>query len=206
MNKNIKLVDVDVLSVMKRIADAHIEHYKSDLAIDLSALRAMARDEKGRGKTYVWLCRKSGSWLLSEYNTLLRGSYEHSTCCFYDEQGMGDEILAYIIEIVGASGKKVMGNIYAMDYAAYCDHIRKESVSTDVVIYYERGEKILPIENMSVRPDGEFGKMCSWKYHPKSKDTVDASMAEAKRRRMKFSAVDVNTFLCGLADAEKKAG
>lgn len=209
MKKNIKLMNVNVLSVMQRIGDAHIEHYRSDLDIDMSALRAVAGTEDGRGRTFLWLCRKSGSWLLNERNVLLRDSSENNTCRFYDEQDMGNEILAYIIEVSERRGRSVVGNIYSLDYAAYCEYIRQNAARTDVCMTYERGKRVIPVERMTTCPDAELGKLQAWVYQPKSSETVDALMAETKRERMKFTAVELDEFLRKAAvpaDAKKKAG
>lgn len=206
MKKNIKLMNVNVLSVMQRIGDAHIEHYRSDLDIDMSMLRAVAGAKDGRGRTFLWLCRKSGSWLLNERNVLLRDGSENQTCQFYDDQGMGDEILAYIIEVSERRGRSVVGNIYFLDYAAYCEYIRKNAVRTDVCMTYEKGKRVVPVEKMTTCPDAELGKLQAWVYQPVSPEDVDDLIASAKREREKFIAVSRPEFLSRFIQTEKKAG
>ena len=65
--ENVKFECVDIIDIMGRVLDVHTEHYRSDFDIDKKILWSASAKEERQDRTYVWMCRKSGTWLLREY-------------------------------------------------------------------------------------------------------------------------------------------
>ena len=66
MRKGTKFMNIDILSAMKGIVDTHVKHYQSDFAYDIAALKEAALKKERAERIFVWMCRKSGTWLLKE--------------------------------------------------------------------------------------------------------------------------------------------
>ena len=206
MKKIMKLLNVDVTEVMKRIVDAHTQHYKNDLNLDLTRLRVLSKAEDGRSRAYVWLCRTSGTWLFNEVNAVLRGGHEYNTCLFYEEQGLGKDVLAYIIEPTNVSGKKIVGNVFSIDNEEYCVFLRENALPTDVLIHYKNGDRILPVHKLRNNYDAEFGSFQSWEYQPKDADAVRTLTKKLTQQRSEAKEVNLDVLLADLVPPEKKAG
>lgn len=187
MRKGTKFMNIDILSAMKGIVDTHVKHYQSDFAYDIAALKEAALKKERAERIFVWMCRKSGTWLLKEKNVFIRDSHEYSVFTYYAEQTR-DSILAFIIEVVGADGDTVKGNIYALDYRKHYQHVCRAAVSAgSVTITYENGQRTIPpTQHFSVSPDYELGAFVSYKFVPESPEQLEMVLTDEKRTRNKF--------------------
>ena len=64
-----KFSNVDILSFMGNVVQKHTKHYQSDFEIDREMLTEAADRQEQQDKTFIWLCRTAGTWLLLERNT-----------------------------------------------------------------------------------------------------------------------------------------
>ena len=102
-----KFSNVDILSFMGNVVQKHTKHYQSDFEIDREMLTEAADRQEQQDKTFIWLCRTAGTWLLLERNTLLKDTREFNTFSFYAEQ-TSDPILAFVVEVIGgAQGSEI---------------------------------------------------------------------------------------------------
>ena len=113
--KQVKFESVNLIEVMGRIADIHMTAYKNDFELDRKTLREAA--EKAP-ETFVWMCRRTGIWLLEEHSIFLKDTREHNTYRFYLEQGMKD-VLVFAVEVTGIAESIVVGNLYLLDYPSH---------------------------------------------------------------------------------------
>ncbi len=89
---NIKFSNVNLLDVMGRVVEDFTQFYKSDFDIDTATLRNATITPIEQDKTFIWLCRSMGTWLLRERDVFVTDTREHKTVCFYWEQ-MNEPIL-----------------------------------------------------------------------------------------------------------------
>lgn len=116
IKSNVKFSNVDILSFMGNVVEKHTRYYQSDFQIDREILHRAAEKQEQHDKTFIWLCRTSGTWLLLERNTFLKDTREFNTFSFYAEQ-TSDPVLAYVVEITDGVQGSVMGNAYVLDYS-----------------------------------------------------------------------------------------
>lgn len=102
IKSRIKFSNVDILSFMGNVVQKHTKHYQSDFETDRKILTEAADRQEQQDKTFIWLCRTAGTWLLLERNTFLKDTREFNTFSFYAEQ-TSDLILAYVVEITGGA-------------------------------------------------------------------------------------------------------
>ncbi len=187
MKNRTKFVNVDILSVMKGIADTHVRHYQSDFDIDAESLKEAALKPERADRIFVWLCRECGTWLLNEKNVFIKNSHEYSVFTYYAEQTR-DSILAFVVEVVGADSDAVKGNIYALDYRKHYQHVCRAAVSAgSVTITYEHGQRTIPpTQHFGAYPDYELGAFVSYKFVPESPEQLEMVLTDEKRTRNRF--------------------
>ena len=187
MKNRTKFVNIDILSVMKGIADTHVRHYQSDFDIDAESLKEAALKPERADRIFVWMCRTSGTWLLNERNLFIRGTHENNTFCFYAEQKYKD-ILCYVVEVKSLDRDTVMGNLYSLDYSEHYKYVQTAAVQAgNIVLHYERGQRTMqPSEHFNALPDSKLGKFVSFEFMPESPEQLEMVLMNEKRSRERF--------------------
>lgn len=196
---NVKFSGVDVLAFMGDVVQKHTQHYQSDFEIDKEMLcRAADRQEK-QDKTFVWLCRTYGTWCLLERNVFLKDTREYNTFTFYMEQ-TSEPILAFLIEIISGTGDSITGNIYALDYATYYNHVRSVSLNAEsVLLQYEHGYRIRKAtEHVSGYPDKDYGTLVSIQYQPHSQEELTGLLWRERQDRVCYKESTRNAYIARL--------
>ena len=133
-----KFTGVDVIEVLSGIVQRHTRHYQSDFEYDKVFLEeAVQKQEKGN-KIFLWLCRENGTWCFCERNIFLKDTWEYITACFYAEQKI-DGIYAYIVELGGYVGGRIMGSIFVLDYGKLYVRIKRHALPCRTAVFYEKG-------------------------------------------------------------------
>lgn len=131
--ENVKFECVDIIDIMGRVLDVHTEHYRSDFDIDKKILWSASAKEERQDRTYVWMCRKSGTWLLRERDVYIRDTRENNTFRYYLEQ-TSEPVILLIVEVTGYTAHTVIGNLYTADYKGYYDHVMKEMLPVESIV------------------------------------------------------------------------
>ena len=134
-----KFSNVDILEFMERVVEKHTQFYKSDFQIDKETLQRVADRQEQQERTFIWLCRTAGTWLLLERDTFLKDTKDFNTFAFYAEQ-TSDPILAFVVEVTGGAQGSVIGNMYALDYMAHYKHIQTVSLKAETVVMQYTGQ------------------------------------------------------------------
>ena len=127
IKSRVKFSNVDILEFMERVVEKHTQFYKSDFQIDKETLRRVADRQEQQEKTFIWLCRTHGTWCLLERNVFLKDTSEYITFNYYAEQST-ESVLAFVIEITSDTQDSITGNVYTLDYAEHCNHVRSVSL------------------------------------------------------------------------------
>ncbi len=191
-NAGMKLENVNVLGVMRSIVDSHTKHYKTDFDYDIEILKGAAVKPERINRTFLWLCRESGTWLLRERDVFIRDTSENNTFRYYAEQTT-KVILAYAVEATALNGNTVSGNIYGLDYKKHYEHVRAAAVPAgSVVLSYERGQRIEPpTAYFDAYPDKVFGKFERFEFMPESPENLKMLLQNEKQNRERFKEVSL---------------
>lgn len=194
-----KFSNVDILSFMGNVVQKHTKHYQSDFEIDREMLTEAADRQEQQDKTFIWLCRTAGTWLLLERNTLLKDTREFHTFSFYAEQ-TSDPILAFVVEVIGGAQGSVIGSIYALDFMAYYKHIQTASLKSEtVVMQYEHGYRTQSADDrISGYPDMEYGKLLSIQYQPHSQEELTDLLWSERQERGRFKEGNPSEYISRL--------
>lgn len=198
MRKGTKYMNTDILKAMQTIVDGHVKYYQSDFEHDIVTLKEAAVKAERTDRIFIWLCRPCGTWLLREKDVFIQGTHENSVFTYYAEQTR-DSILAFVVEVVGAYGEAVKGNIYALDYRKHYQHVCRSAVSAgSVTITYEHGQRTIPpTQHFGAYPDYELGAFVSYKSVPESPEQLEMVLTDEKRTRNRFKE-DYEVFGCEL--------
>jgi len=182
-----KLLNVNVLDIMQRIVDRHTKHYKTDFNYDAETIKESVLKPKQEDRTFIWLCRVSGTWLLRERDVFIQGTRENNTLRFYAGQAE-DAILVYAIEASATDGSDVYGNIYGLNYRDFHDRVKTSAVPAgSIVLHYEHGQRIQPpSEHFGFYPDKEFGKFKRYEFMPESQEQLETALQKEKMYRSHF--------------------
>lgn len=197
-NTNIKFTNINLLDAMGRVVEKHTRHYQSDFAIDTETLREAAVAPLPQDKTFVWLCREMGTWCLRERDTFLTETRQHNTFCFYQEQTR-EPVLAYAVEVKCAVDDCVIGNLYALDYRKFYEHVKAVCLrSTSVLMRYERGELVKPVNQFNGWGDYVLGELQSFQFFPDDEGALRSLLREERRKREQFTEGDIDSYLVKL--------
>ncbi len=187
MRKGTKYMNTDILKAMQTIVDGHVKYYQSDFGYDIETLKEAALKKERAERIFIWMCRTHGTWLLRERDVYIKESHENSVFTYYAEQTR-DSILAFVVEVVGADGDAVKGNIYALDYRKHYQHVCRAAVSAgSVTITYEHGQRTIPpTQHFGAYPDYELGAFVSYKFVPESPEQLEMVLTDEKRTRNRF--------------------
>lgn len=196
-DSNIRFKGINLFETMERIVDVHTVAYKEDFKLDKELLTEAAKTPKRTSRTFLWMCRTMGTWLLEERNVFLKDTREHNTLRFYREQ-TSEPILLFAVEVTKMIDGKVMGNLYLLDYGKYYDRVVSESIEADTVMHYEGGSRIIPAKNVTFHYDATYGELLCWEYIPKLKDELSLLLWKEKQYRENFTARDVDSYIVKL--------
>ncbi len=198
-----KFTGLDILDVMGRIAMLHMQHCQSDFELDKELICEAAQEPGQKGRAYLWLCRRCGTWCLDERDVFIRGTREHNTAMYYAGQA-SDDVLAFTVEVAGPAGGAVAGNLYPLAYRPYSGHIAGKSVDAGgIVLRYERGERIIaPDKHFDASADRGLGRFLGFEFQPASPEGLEALLREEGCRRSRYGEGSIRGYLEWLASRE----
>lgn len=196
IKSNTKFSNVDILDFMKKVVEKHTRYYQSDFEIDKETLRRAAVRQEHQEKTFIWLCRTHGTWCLLERNVFLKDTSEYITFNYYAEQST-ESVLAFVIEITSDTQDSITGNVYTLDYAEHCNHVRSVSLCPETVLMqYEHGFRIRKAdEKIDGCPDTEYGKLVSIQYKPHSEEALTALLQRERKEGVYYREECANAYI-----------
>lgn len=201
MHSQICFRGIDIIGFMGRVVQRHMRHYQSDFQIDEAALRRVAGCTEQQDVTFIWMCRTLGTWLLPERDVLLRGTSGNNIFTFYMEQ-TNDPVLIFAIKVMGIKSGFIIGDIYALDYPMYYDHVCSVMLRAETaILQYERGTRIKRADDMvTSHPDAEYGRCLSIRYQPHQQEDLVRLQQREWGERECFREGDADTYIEGLSD------
>lgn len=192
----VKFIGVNLFSFMGNVVEKHVKYYQSDFKIDKETLVEAVFSKEQNNKTFVWLCRESGTWCLNERNVFIRDTMENNTCRFYIEQ-TNENILAFIIEVESRSKGNIFGNVYVLDYPEYYKKVCSKALIPETIVFkYEKGIYIEKADHkFNFFADRGLGKMLSYQYQPHSQEELTALLYCERKEREKFIPCDIKKYM-----------
>ena len=127
-----KFENVDIMSALQRIMDQNTAFYQTDFKFDEDLIWKGALSSDDKDRTLIWFSRPSGTHCFREQDTFLRDTWAYATLGYYAEQEP-EQILAYVVELTGAEGDNVFGNLYTLDFVENWKEVQQNAIRPDFV-------------------------------------------------------------------------
>lgn len=182
--KEKKYIGVDIIGMLDGIVQGHVRHYRSDFEADRRIFTVALNKKNREERTFLWLCRESGTWCLWERDVYIRDTREHDTYCYYAGCREGS-VLAYAVEVRGSAGGRPFGDVYALDYAAHCRFVQERAVALGGKRWtYEHG---ICVTDPEEKPHAEgMGGLREMEYLPAAPQTLAVLLRGERLRRSRF--------------------
>lgn len=197
---NFRFIGVELIPFMQTVVQEHTKHYQSDFEIDKETLTEAVGKNNFLDKTFIWLCRENGTWLLRERDVFIKNTRENNTFRFYKEQTR-EKILAFTVEISGYSviNGSLIGNIYPRSYDKLYELVKSVSVpASSVLMKYQLGTLIKSADDFNGYPDSEYGYLTSYEFFPQSEDALKKILRDERAKRLKFTVGNTDDYLSAL--------
>ncbi len=200
-----KFMGIDLLENLEKIMIKNTRSYQSDFEIDKEILTdaAIKADTVSlRERTYLWMSRPCGTWCLLERHVFLEPAHAHCIWEYYAGE-MSQRILAYVVEVTGIENKRVMGNLYELDYRKHAEFVKKASIPADRVrLVYEKGERMQDKRKRICRDDDKIlGKFQYSAYVPNDSSAFESVLWQEENERRKLRAGKIEDHIRKLAAA-----
>lgn len=175
-------------------------HYQSDFDIDKEMLWGAAGQQDEQDKSFIWLCRTAGTWLLYERDVFLKGTSANNIFNFYAEQA-SVPVLAFAVKVKRVAADTVIGDIYVLDYQSYHRHIQSVGLSAEtVLLQYEHGKRMMGVDAMpGSYTDTEYGELVSLRYLPHEQEDLEDLLWRERQERERYKEGDPDAFTNRLA-------
>ena len=106
--------NIDILAFLEKVMLKNTHSYQSDFQYDIARLRDAALESDPERRTFYWMSRPAGTWLVTERDAFLRGSNGHTIWTHYTYEA--PKIQAYRIFVTGGTGGEPVGTVRRLDY------------------------------------------------------------------------------------------
>lgn len=184
-----KFENVDVLAALEQIMRQHTAFYQNDFDIDKSLIHRDAASDQAVDKALLWMSRPSGTYCFRERDVFLKGTRQHNTWKFYEEQTR-DKILAYAVELTGTQGGTIRGNLYELDYQQHFRHVVEASQPVSVNrLFYEHGTRDIPDgQYFDGSPDRVLGNFLRYEAQPHDPAVLQGALRQEQHSRIETEA------------------
>lgn len=194
-----KFMEIDLLENLEKIMKQNTKSYQSDFEIDREILINAAKNAGAaalRDRTYLWMSRACGTWCVKEKNVFLEPAYEHQVWEYYAGE-TSQKILAYAVEVMGIEDKKVVGNLYPLDYRKHAGFVKAASIPADWIrLVYEKGERIQNREKRICRDDDKIlGKFQYSEYVPNDIGALESALCQEENERRKMQTGKIENYI-----------
>lgn len=185
-----KYENVDVIAALGAVMEANTEHYKTDFQYDIEMFQKAAAAPDGDINRLLWLSRPSGTECFYERDAYMKESYANHAWLYYADTQ--DPIRAYAVEITGAEGDKVIGNLYELDYKKHTAQLGKDTLNAaEITLRFENGTEgrysYDDYDGRKQRLQMANGKIVYSRLEPKNKDALQQRLRMARNERQKYT-------------------
>lgn len=198
-----KFIKIDLLENLEKIMKQNTKSYQSDFEIDRKILIDAAKNSDTvplRERTYLWMSRPCGTWCVKERDVFLDPAYAHNIWNYYADE-TSQKILAYTVEVTGMESKKVLGNLYPLDYRKHAEFVKATSIPADRIrVVYEKGERFQNRKKpLSRKDDPVLGRYRYSEYVPNDSEALEAVLYQEKQKREEMRCGKIENHIRRLA-------
>lgn len=176
---------IKLIPFLEQVMEQATRHYKSDIQYDFMRLREAINEPDMEDRTFYWMARPNGTWLVRERDVFLRDSDGYLIWTHYAQNPEG--IKAYRVVITGSRGDIPLGTASPFQYADQVKRVEKNALSiVKLELTFYSGEKLeLTPERYKEEREwlmGEYGMTRHIRYCPES----EAELARTLRMEHRY--------------------
>lgn len=182
---------IELIPFLKRVLERTTTHYQEDFQIDQRRLGEAVSEYEPEERTFYWMARPTGTQLVLERNTFLRGSIDHSIWTHYAD--MSEGIRAYRVLVNGGTREAPLGMVCKLNYPEQVKRVIANAVLTVriEISYLAGGVHEIPMENNMRERERlfyEYGMYHRLRYCPADEQELQRVLrAERQQQRKKPS-------------------
>lgn len=170
MPENIKLIPF-----LEQVMEQTTKHYKSDIQYDFMRLREAINEPDMEDRTFYWMARPNGTWLVRERDAFLRDSDGYLIWTHYAQDPAG--IKAYRVVVTGGQGNIPLGTAFPIHYAEQVKRVEQRAlpvVKLELTFCSDEKMDLTPEQYKKEREwiFGEYGMTRHIRYCPESEDEL----------------------------------
>ena len=119
---------IDILAFLEQVMLENTRSYQSDFQYDIARLRDAALESDPERRTFYWMSRPAGTWLVTERDAFLRGSNGYTIWTYYAGEPKG--IRAYRVAVTGGSRERPLGTVRKLNYAQQVKRVETRALPT----------------------------------------------------------------------------
>lgn len=120
--------NIDILAFLEKVMLKNTHSYQSDFQYDIARLRDAALESDPERRTFYWMSRPAGTWLVTERDAFLRGSNGYTIWTHYAGEPKG--IRAYRVAVTGGSRDRPLGTVRKLNYAQQVKRVEARALPT----------------------------------------------------------------------------
>lgn len=165
---------IDILAFLEQVMLENTRSYQSDFQYDIARLRDAALESDPERRTFYWMSRPAGTWLVTERDAFLRGSNGYTIWTHYAGEPKG--IRAYRVAVTGGSRERPLGTVRKLNYAQQVKRVEARALPTvRLELFFCSGQvrEIAPERYKKEREwlFNEYGMLEYLRYCPEMKRT-----------------------------------
>lgn len=180
---------VELLPFLEHVMERTTTCYKEDFQDDMVRLRGAVGETASANRTFYWMARPCGTYIVYERNVFLRGTNGHVIWTHYAD--MSNEIRAYRLVVTGGSYDTPMGTVHKINYPEQVKRVMASAIpAVKVEISFPSGQvlemKIEEYETEQRRLFEKYGIPSHIRYCPADEGKLQAILAlerECQKRR-----------------------
>ena len=187
-----KYEGIDIISALKIIVDNNTKHYKSDFKYDIKMFKDAVDHQDGENNRFLWLSRQSGTECFTERNVYLKETCANTTWLYHADR-KDENLIAFAVEVTGIKDKRVVGNIYELNYKQHAAEVKRNSLPcVSVTLTYKDGtEKQVLYSDYLCRQDqlrNEHGGIKQIRLEPEYIDDLQTILYHTRKKRNSHTA------------------
>lgn len=131
--------EIELLPFLERVMKRTTKHYQEDFHSDFARLQRAAKDPEDE-HIFYWMARPCGTWIVTERDAFLKGSFGHAAWTHYADMAAG--IRAYRVTVTGRNDDMPLGTVRKLDYPEQVKRVEAHALpAAKVEITFMSGQR-----------------------------------------------------------------
>lgn len=187
-----KFENVDLLDCLEKIMNLNVKCYSWEFPHAVKLLNEALRSDNSKNKNLLCFQCSNGTHCCYEKEVFIKNS--PSNILFsYEEKRRKHTPIVYAISVKEQIDRKIIGNLYLLDYQTMIDFINRNEITADKkILHYDKKDLVVnfgkrPLENEYT----EYGQYIGMEYIPNEPEKLNTTLNEVSKEREYYPVASV---------------